>query len=500
MVAGRIRRLAALVLAMVLALPLGAGPAAAAPDGAAAAVVLPLAPNSLYPAELNARIRTFDDRLSARSGRERDLAARERSLDGRVRTYNQRSKAVLDQLDRNRQRIRAHNAQVAAYPRGAPPRVADALNAQARSLNAEQRRLKQQAQAIASDGEAIKREQRKLEERQEALDEQRATLTAERRELLRDSVSALVKQNSRRPLVTVRSLGGGDVGRLTDPVGARPAADGGDSASPSPRVSALRQYARTRNTEVDTRPVGVLLPPEAVARATGDEAGALRPYHVVDGLERNRDGTYTALEVVDPARGSTEQRRAFHEAVRRGGPAHVIGNRRITVSGIREVPGASAPKVEPVAEAPFPHGGESAEAAAVGARDRAAELHALLSNQANTTTAVIGVFDTRARTWTLRVAVNAPAGGPPSTRPGAWALRDGLEEFVPGVGHAEEIVVNGLRPNEVVAFGGVVRNVCRDICFKALNTRGMQFGGEGDYRGTDDKTPFSYFWVADWWE
>ena len=101
----------------------------------------------------------------------------------------------------------------------------------------------------------------------------------------------------------------------------------------------------------------------------------------------------------------------------------------------------------------------------------------------------MGIFDTGTRDWSIRVAIN-----------GTGTLRGGVlnagEDFVQGSGHAEETIVNGLKPNEVIAFGGTNRNICRDTCLPRLNSPGMQFGG--DLNGLDDKTPYSHFWLEDY--
>lgn len=108
------------------------------------------------------------------------------------------------------------------------------------------------------------------------------------------------------------------------------------------------------------------------------------------------------------------------------------------------------------------------------------------------TTSVIGVFNTQSRTWTNRIAINGDGAMPSS-----WSLRPG-EEFVQGPGHAEETVVNNLGPNEVIGFGGTSRNICWDICHRALDSRGLQFGGAGYRGGNADKSPYSLFWSEGW--
>lgn len=133
------------------------------------------------------------------------------------------------------------------------------------------------------------------------------------------------------------------------------------------------------------------------------------------------------------------------------------------------------------------------EADAQLAQNRAFEINASRNDYPNAdvagTTAVLGVFNTSTRVWSTRVAINGTGQLPPGT------LRPG-ETFVGGAGHAEETILGALGPDEVVGFGGVNRNICRDTCFPQLNGPGMQFGGT--LGGLADKTPFSYFWHEGW--
>jgi len=136
------------------------------------------------------------------------------------------------------------------------------------------------------------------------------------------------------------------------------------------------------------------------------------------------------------------------------------------------------------------------EGDAVAARGRAEELQGARNDYPHAdqhgTTSVIGVFNTQSRTWTNRIAINGDGA-----MPSAWSLRPG-EEFVQGPGHAEETVVNNLGPNEVIGFGGTSRNICWDICHRALDSRGLQFGGAGYRGGNADKSPYSLFWSEGW--
>ncbi|MEU9130709.1 polymorphic toxin-type HINT domain-containing protein [Kitasatospora sp. NPDC048540] len=136
------------------------------------------------------------------------------------------------------------------------------------------------------------------------------------------------------------------------------------------------------------------------------------------------------------------------------------------------------------------------EVDAIGARGRAEELQGKRNDYPNAdqhgTTAVIGVFNTETKTWVNRIAINGP-GEMPST----WTLRPG-EEFVQGRGHAEETILDNLGPNEIVGYGGTSRNICWDICYGRLDSKGLVFGGAGYRGGNADKSPFSLFWSEGW--
>lgn len=105
---------------------------------------------------------------------------------------------------------------------------------------------------------------------------------------------------------------------------------------------------------------------------------------------------------------------------------------------------------------------------------------------------MIGVFNKTTKKWTNYVAINGPGA-----MPSGWKLGPG-EKFIQGQGHAEETILNSLKADEVVGFGGTSRNICRDTCYPLLNTRRMRFGGAGYFGGRPDKTPFSYFWQEGW--
>ncbi|MFD0200639.1 MULTISPECIES: hypothetical protein [Saccharothrix] len=65
----------------------------------------PLSPSSDYSSSLNARITELGARIESWPKREAELADRQAALDGRVKSYNERSRGVLSRLDENSRRI-----------------------------------------------------------------------------------------------------------------------------------------------------------------------------------------------------------------------------------------------------------------------------------------------------------------------------------------------------------------------------------------------------------
>jgi RHS repeat-associated protein len=131
------------------------------------------------------------------------------------------------------------------------------------------------------------------------------------------------------------------------------------------------------------------------------------------------------------------------------------------------------------------------------ARDRAEQIQAMREQAdpkaADGTTAVFGIFNKVTRQWSTRVGFNGEF-----TMPKEW-LADG-ESFAPGAigSHAEQNIIDSLSPDEVIGFGGTTRNICWNVCYNMLEGDGVEFGGVGYRRGWPDKSPYTLFWVKDW--
>ncbi|MFF0390625.1 hypothetical protein ACFYS8_18330 [Kitasatospora sp. NPDC004615] len=335
---GRLRKLASLALActaalFALALPAGAAPSdgAASSDGAAA--IEPVAPSSAYSPTLNNQLTTFNRQL-AELPTQQSLDGQQADLDRRTSAYNEQSKAVLDALDANDEKIRQHNEVVAQYPNGAPPSVADALNAEADAINSEQKQLKDKANKIADEGEAIKSGQADLDKRKGELDSKRSTLQSARGYLVDQMATELLARLATPPAAT-------HPGTAVDR--ARPAVtatrtDGGDRASGALRRGPFDSYAGRHGVTVDPRPVDAVLSPGALTKFAMANAGTAGPTRRFDALATQGDGTYRGLSLRDPSRPPTAAERAFDDTLNTGGAAVTLVNgKRAVISGTDEV-------------------------------------------------------------------------------------------------------------------------------------------------------------------
>ena len=70
------------------------------------------------------------------------------------------------------------------------------------------------------------------------------------------------------------------------------------------------------------------------------------------------------------------------------------------------------------------------------------------------------------------------------------------EIYIPGIGHAEETILNNTKDKYTIIAGGTSRNVCKDICAPKIESRGMVIGGPV-FRGNSDKTKYRQFWQSD---
>jgi RHS repeat-associated protein len=128
-------------------------------------------------------------------------------------------------------------------------------------------------------------------------------------------------------------------------------------------------------------------------------------------------------------------------------------------------------------------------AGAFSAQARAAELQASrrIYEVENGTTAVIRGQHRVTGEVRSFVATDMPI------QPRQFGSLKAGEEFVEGVGHAEQTIIRERGADWDLFEGGSSRNVCIETCKPLIEEAGMTLGGLGFF-GKPDKTPFRMFW------
>ncbi|MEU0569208.1 hypothetical protein ABZ297_28045 [Nonomuraea sp. NPDC005983] len=337
------RRFATFALLLVSVLFVPVLVASAAGDTTTAAIE-PVATSSAYSPSLNSQLTAFNRQL-AELPTQQSLDDQQADLDRRTAAYNEQSKTVLTALNTNDEKIQQHNAVVAQYPNGAPPSVADALNAESNAINAEQQQLKQQAGKIADEGNAIKSAQQNLDSRKSALTSKRRSLQTTRGQLILQMATALVAQLATPPAATGLVTGSD----RTRPPATTTRTDGGDRVSGPVRNEPLDRWADQHGVRIDVRPVDAMLSPSALTKVSAANAGVVEPTRRFDGLVKQGDGSYRAVSLRDPSRPPTTAQQAFDATVNGGGSAVALVNgQKAVISGVDMVDAPStAPSTAP---------------------------------------------------------------------------------------------------------------------------------------------------------
>ncbi|MET9323602.1 polymorphic toxin-type HINT domain-containing protein [Streptomyces sp. NPDC003038] len=137
--------------------------------------------------------------------------------------------------------------------------------------------------------------------------------------------------------------------------------------------------------------------------------------------------------------------------------------------------------------------GVGSEDDAMLALDRAEELNSTRGYN-SATTAVIGVFNSKTKAYSIRIGINGDA-----PQPASWILRPGEEFARGGRGtHAEENILNSLASHEHPVFGAASRNFCVDRCSMMLGDHvyGLTLGGRGFRGHQPQNSPYTIFWGA----
>jgi predicted nucleic acid-binding Zn-ribbon protein len=271
--------------------------------------------------------------------------------------FNTRANALSSKID-------AHNSKPNRFQLPAQAAAANAYEAEANQLKAEQSQLK----AAQS---SLKSEQARLEQRQSSLRAKQAQLTATTRahdakvselqskkqqlaargqQLLQEIAQALQSLAADPPDPAATMDQGGDAAvppQQTDQATEQGAdtAGGGDTPSRLSQNAALQAYAKRTGTTVDMRPGTAYLSPSAVRALPAAQAAQLgSPSGTYDGLVRQSNGQYTALQVRKPGAAGTPRQAAFRAAVRNGGTARVtIDDKTYVISNVTPVRPVPAP-------------------------------------------------------------------------------------------------------------------------------------------------------------
>jgi hypothetical protein len=79
------------------------------------------------------------------------------------------------------------------------------------------------------------------------------------------------------------------------------------------------------------------------------------------------------------------------------------------------------------------------------------------------------------------------------TMPKEWqGLLRADEEYAPGMGHAEQTILNSVSDESEIVAGGTSRNVCLAVCAPLIDDAGLELEGP-QFRGMPENTPFRMF-------
>jgi peptidoglycan hydrolase CwlO-like protein len=327
------------------------------------------------------RVESRNEQVQEVKQEESDQAAEERritnAIDGynkRAATYdsetataNQEAADVGSQIQALNTAIDEHNAQPHDFLIPRDQEAADAYQNQADQLNARKSKLDDEKNAVNDEQSQLEQEQGQLTTEKEQLT---ATITqfnaknqelqarvqqlaAEGQELLAEIADAEQSLTDSPPDPAAAMDQGGDAAAPPEQAdtAASPAAAaasgpgddpaGGDTPSQQPQRSALKAYAQHTGVPVVLQPGTAYLSPDAIRALPASQAAQLgAPTGRYDGLVRQPDGTYSALEVQTPGAAVSPQQAAFNAAVRSGKKVTTItiGNQRAVITHITPVP------------------------------------------------------------------------------------------------------------------------------------------------------------------
>ena len=328
---------------------------------------------------------------------EQDLTRRAGSDAQKATQLQQRAEQYNSQMEAHNEKVEAHNAEPHEFQIPKQAAAAAEYDAEAEQLNAEGVQLRAEKNSIDSQRSKLQNELSQLDKAQQALtaavqnhDESVQQIQSDAQQLepqaqqLLHQMALAMTQAMQNPTVPADTMAdGGDATRPVDQgqqqtqsLGNPAAAGdppGGDSPSRAPQNASVRAYAQQQGGEADIRPGTAYLSPSAVSKLPASQAAQLgSPSGDYDGLVRGKNGTYTAVQVQRTTSPSSAraQRKAFDEAIERGGRATtVVDGQRVVIDYVAEVP-ESHPTPEPTPTptstarpVPAPSGGQATPSA-----------------------------------------------------------------------------------------------------------------------------------------
>jgi predicted nucleic acid-binding Zn-ribbon protein len=304
-------------------------------------------------AQLADKLRDENQEYTSQANADKEKADADQQAENAVKND---ASNLQEQLQTLAQEIDEHNAQPHTFQLPTQQAEYDAYQAEADALNARKSALNSQVDDINSRLSEVADAEEALASAEEQLDSDindyndQVTDYNSRVQQLSAQVQQFFEQEAaaqQEALASPSSLSspsspaaamdaGGDAPSPSQAVGpgTEQAVDnpGGDAPSQEPQIAAVTQYAtQTGATLITTQPGTAVLTSSAVSTLPASQAAELgSPVVTYDGLIREKNGNYEAVEVRTPGETLTPQQQAFESAIRRGGRA------RTTVNNIPE--------------------------------------------------------------------------------------------------------------------------------------------------------------------
>lgn len=308
---------------------------------------------SAYAAEGTADIESFLQQVSQEQQAGSQLKTEGQSFDQRENALTQQAESVKsqesalaqkgNQLDEAGQaldeKIAAHNAEkgsidntnaaaVDAYNQEADDLDSQRsnLDSEAQSIQDQQNQLDQEASSISSQTDQLNSDIDSYNQRVDAYNSALQQLEALAQQLVEQEAQAEQSATVNPPSPAVAMDDGGDAasptGQATLDADQGVGDTGGDSPSAQPQIDALHEYAQQNGVRVLAQPGTATLTPGSVSELSATQAIQLgTPVGTYDGLAREKNGKYKAIEVQRPGESISPQQRAFESVINRGGQA-----------------------------------------------------------------------------------------------------------------------------------------------------------------------------------